>query len=564
MTDKIKQAFIDGVKFAIEKKIREEMKGRAYDAAQWVTLHPNKSAGAKGRPALIDSATGQILGGALPKSVHGTNIKDLKNTFKQQKAAKAKTAAPVAAPAPAAPSVQAKKPAAQIDLSLPDKIDKNLILQNRDRSTAASIKQIRDIAQKPDYMLLSGTRTLADGAPVVAYGKIPPENMGNVDMAVGGGNRYKVQYAVMSADDIVTSHNAQGQPIAEYSSDDPNKTRAIAGNGRMTALRYAYNQGLDGVQTYKQEMLEDRSHGIDPKVIEKIKNPVLVRVMQPKDVTADIGDKTNTASNMRMSAVEQARNDTNRVNFEDVKTYDDGTPTAESIVDFIKKMPVSEQGELIDTDGQPTAQAERRLEAALFTKAYNNDNLTRLKAQALDPDSKNLINALTIAAPAMAKLEELPDRNFDIREIVSKATSSAVAHLRAGHPLKDLALNTEDMFETGEDNSAVKEIHRLFANNPRSSVALGNKLKKLAETLYTEASTASDPTQLFAFQARPRSEIIKSTLNAEKKAGDKAMDSVKPFPWEIWNDSGAKFLRAFFDGVAYDAKPLFKALRENR
>ena len=48
------------------------------DDAKWITIHPNGRRN-KGRRALIDSASGQIIGGSIPQSVRGTNIKDLKN-----------------------------------------------------------------------------------------------------------------------------------------------------------------------------------------------------------------------------------------------------------------------------------------------------------------------------------------------------------------------------------------------------------------------------------------------------------------------------------------------------
>lgn len=44
--------------------------------------------------------------------------------------------------------------------------------------------------------------------------------------------------------------------------------------------------------------------------------PVLVRVMPADQVTADIGDVSNTVGNLSMSAVEQANNDAQRVNLE--------------------------------------------------------------------------------------------------------------------------------------------------------------------------------------------------------------------------------------------------------
>jgi len=54
----LQQAFNAGVAFAIGRN-RVLM---AYDSPEWITVHPN-GAEHKGRPALIDSATGEVLGG---------------------------------------------------------------------------------------------------------------------------------------------------------------------------------------------------------------------------------------------------------------------------------------------------------------------------------------------------------------------------------------------------------------------------------------------------------------------------------------------------------------------
>ena len=129
------------------------------------------------------------------------------------------------------------------------------------------------------------------------------------------------------------------------------------------------------IGNYNDELLLDDSHGVNSDVIEKMKKPVLVRVMQAKDITKDIGDKTNTQSNLQLSSVEQANNDKNRVKFDEVETYANGEPTIKAVSEFVYKLPVAERGNLIDSDGKPTKQAQERLKGALFAKAYNDDTL---------------------------------------------------------------------------------------------------------------------------------------------------------------------------------------------
>ena len=94
---------------------------------------------------------------------------------------------------------------------------------------------------------MSASRTLADGAPVVAYGKIPAANLGHIVRATDAkGKKINVQYAVVDAADVAASHNYSGDRNDKFYSDDPNVTRAIAGNGRIAAMQRAYKQGTAG------------------------------------------------------------------------------------------------------------------------------------------------------------------------------------------------------------------------------------------------------------------------------------------------------------------------------
>lgn len=532
--------------FAMRLGMSYAKNGMASDSAEWKTFKPNGQEG-KGRKVLIDGESGQILGGSLPRTMQGTHIKDLKSNFAKQKTAKATNSGSIQEQA--APDVKPKK---SIDMTLPDKISGDIIIQNRDRTTLASQKQIKHIAENLDYDMVSASKSIANGAPVVSYGTYPPETLGRVSkMYADDGSKYAFQYAVVDAGDVLSSNREDGQRNEDYFSDDPAKKRVIAGNGRLAGIQYAYSQQNSGtggkfkenLENYKRELMDDEDHGIDPDVIAKMKNPVLVRVMQPKDITADIGDKSNTSTNMRMSAAEQAVNDVHRVDFENIKTYADGAPTKESTLDFVHKMPVSEQGELIDIDGQPTLAAENRLRAALFQKAYNNDKLTRMANQSLNPDAKVVLNALTIAAPEMAKLEHVKD-GYDIRDLISKAVASAVEMQSKGIPLKDLEFATGDLFESEENNKTIKKIQKMIAANSRSSGAIGDYFKKLARTLKEESDRDGTSDLFGTYSARSRDDVIKDVLGQDHKIGK--MSSVMA---DFWRKHGDRF----FDKLTCDA-----------
>lgn len=495
----------------------------AQDSEKWITIGSKKSDGDKtsgGKHVLIDGETGKILGG-LGGKFNGRKINQIhKSAIKSsQKSAKGTKNS-------------------GINLTLPQKIDKSHILQNRDRSTIGSIQQINAIAQSPDYGRMSISRDFGSGAPVIAYGSYPPETLGRTSYAITpDGKRYKVQYAVVSADDVLTSNNAQGVKNPDYYSDDASKKRAIAGNGRMTAMREAYSRGT--AESYKQELLDDDMHGVEPSVIKKIKNPVLVRVMQPEDVSSDIGDKSNIQGGLQMSAVEQANNDKHRVKFDEIETYSDGTPTKQSVKNFVMQMPVSERGNLIDTNGQPTSQALERMNNAIFAKAYNDDHLLEQAAQAWDPESKTIVNSLIKAAPKIQRLEGLAD-GYDVRDIVSKAAQRAIKALSEGQTLADAASQT-DLFEKGQDDDATRAVLKMFSEN-RSSKAISDKLNTLADKLYEEATKPKF--DLFgAVESTPRNYIVSKALAQDRKT-PKMSIKYRVF-WEAY---GGKCLKGIFNG----------------
>ena len=506
----------------------------AMDEAKWITVHPNGKGEGKGRPALIDSESGVVLGGMGGK-FNGKKLSEMKSR-------------PAAKPSGGKKSAASR---AKIDLSHPDKIDKSNIIQNRDRSNSGSIQQINSIAAKPDYMRMGPSHDLANGAPVVAYGSVDDEHLGNpVTVVDSDGNRYKMQYAVVEASDVLTSNDAQGNRNPDYESDDASRMRAVAGNGRMTGITEGYNRGT--ADEYRQEMIDDAAaSGIDPETVKGMKNPVLVRVMQASDVTPDIGDRTNKQGGLSMTAVEQAKNDRQRINLKDIETYDDGTPTIKSLKQWIAEQPVAERGQMLGKNGEPTKQAMERFQAAIFSKAYDNDYLTEMYGQALDPQCKTIINGLEKAAPKMVNLGDAPD-GYDIRDIIGMATEKVVQAKRTGMSLEDVS-GQMDMFNSDEKDDLARAIVKMYAKNMRSGAAIGDKLSALAEAMYAEGQRTDD---IFgAVEHVPPKEIFKQVLGEDRKPG-KMSAQMSAF----WHKRGGAFLDAFFSGRG--CKTFFSALRK--
>lgn len=331
------------------------------------------------------------------------------------------------------------------------------ILQNRDRSSNSSVMQMKSMANNLDYGRTGYSRDLANGAPVVSYGSVPEAQLGRKDFAVDSkGSRIPVQYAVLEADDILTSNDINGMSNHEYG--NPQRVNAIAGNGRITAMQYAYAHNTAG--NYRQEFEADDLHGISPQIIKSMKHPVLVRVMPTENITEDIGDRSNTTSNLQLNPVEVAKNDVNRVDLSNLKFNADDSPSNESILQFLSSLPQQEVAQLVQSDGTPNSEAIRRFNNALFQKAYKSERLTNLFATAVKVEGKRLINILARLAPKAIELEGAGD--LDIRPLIVEAVHALMVGIQKGQKLEDLARQT-DAFEDPD----VMEFKKLFAIDQR-------------------------------------------------------------------------------------------------
>ncbi len=480
-TTMITSAFLRGVRFMRDHSLTNDSADTP-EGTRWVTIGHTEEH--KGQHVLINTKSGKIEGG-LGGKFNGTKLKDLGKAEKAKAACKAQ-----------------KK---SMDYTLPKKVNPDFI-QNRDREGGASQEQILSISAHPDYLRLSTSNTLADGAPVVAYGKVPAKQRGRIATVTDAyGKRLPVQYAVMEADDIAASHDDRGNRNAQFYSDDPSVTRAIAGNGRIAGLQLSYDKGT--AEEYRNDMLDDDVHGISPDVIEGMKKPVLVRLMQPKDITSDIGDRSNTASNLTMSAVEQAKNDLNRMGFDNpVETYANGSPTVAAVSAFIDKLPVSERGAMRDTDGTPTRQAQERMQAALFAKAYPKDSLVRLYAQAREPKVNRMLNGLQGASAAVALMaKDYPE----VQSIIADAAETTIRALKAGTDPADVE-HQPDMFKSAEENDAEHAIARIFTRS-KSAKEIKEKIEAVTSALRSEAEHKQYHT-MFEMEPIAPAVIIRQTL----------------------------------------------------
>ncbi|MDF0506803.1 hypothetical protein POK33_39300 [Burkholderia cenocepacia] len=398
---------------------------------------------------------------------------------------------------------------------------RNVILQNRDRSTPAMIAQMNAIAAAPDYFRVAPSREFASGAPIVfGDGDTWPSKiaLGRKDKAVAAdGRRFAVQYAIVEADDLLTSNSADGIANGDYERGVPGKLRAIAGNGRLAGLQAAYQRGT--AVEYRRELAEDDMTCIGAIDVETFAAPVLVRIMRAEDVTENIGDISNQRGTSDLSPVEQAQNDAKRLDYSALDISDDGKPTEASALEFIRSMPESERNNLMDGK-QPGQKAYDRLMASIFWKAYGDGELVRLYAQSVDSEIKTILGGMASAAGNLASLDGAGD--LDIRGVVTEAANLAVNAKRQGVKLADFAKQT-DMTISPDTMDVV----RMFVANIRSAKKIGERLRAAAGFAYEEF-TKEEADMFGPVEKATRSQVLERLNAAPIDAAISLFDSVDP------------------------------------
>lgn len=402
-------------------------------------------------------------------------------------------------------------------------IPEGAVLQNRERSSPSSVQQMNSIANDPDYSRVGFSNSFLEGAPVVfgdsSVVQVPSSQLGRTGQISSGKTKRKVpvQYAVIEASQAIPSNNVDGATLEQYADPAFPGFKAVT-NGRLAGLQEGYRRQT--MEKYKQDLMADDIHGIDPSVIGAMQNPLLVRIMPQSLVTKDIADESNTASTLALSATEKAKNDANRIDLDGLQFKDDGGISFETVRGFVASMPQTEQQELMDKDGRPTRQAYDRLNAAIFSKAYQNDALINLAAQAEDAEAKNIISALSQAAPQMAVL---PQGDYDVRPAVLEATELAINARRQGQKLTDL-IDQQDLVS---QNPVSRQVMQLYANNPRSAKKIGEGLRRIADAANAEASKSLEPDMFGDIpERRPLEAVVSEALASPQSESDLFAEAV--------------------------------------
>jgi predicted O-linked N-acetylglucosamine transferase (SPINDLY family) len=127
---------------------------------------------------------------------------------------------------------------------------------------------------------------------------------------------------------------------------------------------------------------------------------------------------------------------------------------------------------------------------------------------------KNIISALTQAAPQMAALSE---GDYDVRPALLEATELAINARRNNQSLLDV-IAQQDLVS---QDPVSRDIMQLFANNPRSAKKIGEGLKRIAEAANTEATKSLEPDMFGDVPARRSlAEVVAEAVVEPQLEGD--------------------------------------------
>ena len=327
-----------------------------------------------------------------------------------------------------------------------------------------------------------------------------------------GSMAVETELAVVDAADLIVSHDEQGRPDPRYPADLQPRERKRAtsqaqireiagklkpgmlrdspmtdtgapivgpdaavesGNGRVAAIRLAYRRGAADEYREMVEREAQRS-GIDATTM---RAPVLVRVRRGGVADrAQFARASNVSAAARMSASERAKADVETAGRDVLEEYARDPRRAEGR--FVESLPTAERSAMFDADGRPSRELTDRVRNAVLWQAYGSDSILRAAAEAQDPDSKQLLNALTTAAPQFAEVED--GVKTALNAAVDRIATARARGMNNKQVLEQVIGQQELIADETFDDGA-RAIARHILERARSGKRMGEYLVELAE-----------------------------------------------------------------------------------
>lgn len=398
----------------------------------------------------------------------------------------------------------------------------------------------------------------------------PTQEGSTTTVAVPGSDiKLKVLYKVVENSDLITSHNINGAINQEYPEElqprdrtrqgseeqiiqlagqfDPALATANplssdgapivnasgqveSGNGRTLALRNVYGSKPELAKQYKQYLIDHASEfGLDPKVIEGMEQPQLVRERQNELTDQQLQEYLQQSNNPNIaetSATEQAFSDAQQIDEDLIQLFNPGadgsleTAGNKRFLDKFYQKIKGSSNQLRTSNGKAyTRQFYERLQGALFAKAYQNKALVSLALEENTEGVANILKALNVAAPEFARVKA---RHGDLADL--NMIEPLVDALRVYREAKANGQAVDEYISQGDmlSDNAVPHLTGLFAQfidaNERRHKQMGLEFTDLARKIGQELDLRAQGNTLLGEHQRQSLDDIISASNRNLKA----------------------------------------------
>lgn len=291
-----------------------------------------------------------------------------------------------------------------------------------------------------------------------------------------------------------------------------------SGNGRTLSIIRAYSEGT--AAQYREYLVENAAlYGLNLDKVEKMREPVMVRVRLEDVDRAQFARDSNLSDLQGMAPTEVARVDAEQIDDKMMALFspsEGGDLLAASnrafVQAFLNKMGAEQAAGYLTADGRPTKQVVDRIQAAIFAKAYKSESLLRLAVEEPDPEIRNILTALNVAAPSFVQMGYLSgeahkqaadtigdstvmNKNLDDTALSAlvDATTAVREAKAAGQDVREY-LSQQNLF--GDTSPETATLAKFIADNNRSAKRMGTAFKALAdeicEELIRQGSAACD------------------------------------------------------------------------
>jgi len=514
-------------------------KARAAEAAQneIARLVSTGGADAAMRADLEASVTGMLNRATKPPQALAQPVQN-----QEPVASTESTATGVTGTAAGGEQIQQQSPVEDVQESVPSEGRRSIVdpnMQPRDRGRTASTVQLLGMVNNLDPQQLSHSRDPGTGAPMVEMRRdigIPESDMGRTDIVTfANGQKVEVRYAVVEADSIEASHDVYGNVNPAYQDAD---LQAL-NNGRAEALKEAARRGK--LAGYVKGIVSDEGlHRVSAAAFSGKSAPILIRLFKPVTGMSNIGAESNVSPGLVMSPSEQAHSDArilpdlSTVEIDEAGGISVGrnTPFFRA---FFASVGKNEAAQLQSAGGRINSVGLGRIRNALLARAYNNDELVSASSEGIDESSKNIINAMVQAAPAMAKI----DKDGPLGAVPEQIALAFNAIREAGRNgiSPDNVAAQGDMLGRSEATQLAMEF---FAQHRRSSKRIASELNEIARVI-ADSQIQNTTQDIFGEDTTPEvSEVFERARKTAIGGKDEARSDQESDgnAFESGNDSG--------------------------